>query len=279
MSARREILPCGRHNADYPIRPGGGRNNLPQRPSAATRAGASPPSASDRAVAQRPSSNLRRTIKEHHGSGRALIPRLKSLRGRDKKTFRKYLRNLLELNPRKITHEQGLVMNNKVICILFGMTVAFMSSAASAGWLYASSFQYFNASGVVVGQSILSCSTTSPRKFSGVVSSYWRQDSVLCSNLVGITGWQCFYGVNNDNPALYPAGTWDCTTQYTQVEKPGEKVINDVNKLPPGMSLESSCQKVGCDVRASQFIPALANGAVVDSNNSSVPAGATDPIQ
>jgi len=169
-------------------------------------------------------------------------------------------------------------MKFRAIHLISGLLFMCFSCSAFAGWLYASSFQYFNASGTVVGQSILSCSTTTPRKFSGVISSYWRQDSVLCSDLAGISGFDCFYGSNASDPTAYPVGTWDCAPHYT-VYQPGGKVTNDVNKLPPGMSLEASCQKVGCDVRANQFIQSLASGAVVDPNNSSVPPGATDPLE
>lgn len=166
-------------------------------------------------------------------------------------------------------------MKLRSIALISGLVILLFSSTASAGWLYASSFQYFDATGHVVGQSLLSCSTSTPRKFSGVKSTYWRQDSILCSDLATLAGWDCFY---TDGPGGYPTGPWDCAPHY-EVYQSGGKVINDVDRLPPNMTLETSCQKVGCDVRATQFIQSLAAGAVTDFNNSSVPIGATDPVQ
>jgi hypothetical protein len=163
-------------------------------------------------------------------------------------------------------------MHSKTISGLIATLIMLLVSTPSfAAWQYAKSYVYFDAQGTVVGQSIQNCSTAVPRKASGQVTDYWREDSVLCSNLVSY-GTVCTYYDESPPPAgdVYPRGGWVCDTHGSVAEE-GGKITTGYNHLPPGLSLENSCQKVGCDFREQWFISELQAGIYTDFSNASTP--------
>jgi hypothetical protein len=160
-------------------------------------------------------------------------------------------------------------MRNLRINILLGIFMLFVTAPAWAAWKYADSYVYFDGSGNVVGESILTCNTATPRQASGAVTQYWRQDKVDCDRLA-ISGTQCtYYGIIEDGQS-YPIGDWLCLPNIT-TNSSYDKLQTDSAHLPPGMTLEHSCELVACDIAEGYFINPLIPGIYTDFSNASVP--------
>ncbi|WP_250624478.1 hypothetical protein [Pinirhizobacter soli] len=160
-------------------------------------------------------------------------------------------------------------MRNFRITILLGIFMLFVTAPAWAAWRYADSYVYFDTSGHVVGESILTCSTATPRKASGAVTSYWRQDTIDCDTQT-ISGYQCTFYNDIQNGHVYPVGTWICQPNIV-TNSEFDKLQTNTTHLPPGMTLEQSCQLVGCDIEQVYFINPLIPGVYTDFSNASVP--------
>jgi hypothetical protein len=169
------------------------------------------------------------------------------------------------------------MMKRRLGIIAAFLILTLATSSASASWMIADSYVYFDASGNLIGQSVLTCDVGLGRMFSGQQSSYWRQDLVSCarSALGGVSN--CLWDTtpNMDVPpyhTVYPVGGWMCTAQYIQLT--GQHNIGMTSHLPPGMTLEASCQIVGCDQAQLGIVNVLAPGAHKVAVNSTVPPDA-----
>lgn len=143
---------------------------------------------------------------------------------------------------------EGKAMKIRVISILFGLAFTFFTSSAFAAWAYAENFTYFDASGNVVGQSLLSCNTSMPRKAAGVTSIYWREDVTLCETIVMVVGDLCY--ATTDGPG------WSCIPKQVATQVAGVRNTR-TDHLPPGMTDAASCSKAECGVPYPAFLPYL----------------------
>lgn len=160
-------------------------------------------------------------------------------------------------------------MKLRVISILLGFVFTFSASNAFAAWMYAENFTYFDASGNVIGQSLVGCSTATPRKASGVTSIYWREDVTLCDNQVGIIGESCMPSVNNDGHI-----SWVCTPNLKTFEVKGVRNVR-IDHLPPGLTDAASCSRAACSIPEPPFITALQAG-VHSAGSESYPPNKND---
>lgn len=152
---------------------------------------------------------------------------------------------------------------------LVALICFFLSSPAWAIWVSANSFVYFDAQGNVIGQSIISC-TNSIRQYEGTTSIYWREDSMNCENST-LNGWSCSWKAENgpSGTSVWPTGGWNCNPIVNYVQ-PYPPIQTSQEYLPPGMTLEQSCTKVGCD-RPDQFLGQWTTAPQADLTNSSLP--------
>lgn len=153
-----------------------------------------------------------------------------------------------------------------VIVLLLGCVLSVLSLPSWAIWVSANSFVYFDANGNVIGQSIIGCAA-SPRQYEGTTSVYWREDSLNCETS-SISGWQCTWLVPNIPGDVYPEGGWDCNPIVNYVQ-PGNLVTGE-QYLPPGMTLEESCEKAPCD-EADQFLGQWTTAPQLDPSDVSLP--------
>ncbi len=157
----------------------------------------------------------------------------------------------------------------QILCLAMGLFLAIVSQKASAAWLFADSYAYFDAAGNVVGQSILTCNTANPRKASGTTSIYWRMDTTLCSNRAGIEGDLCYQQIENNTVIR-----WSCAPNVVTFQTKGVRSTR-TDHLPPGLTTALSCAKVDCTLIEQQIIPDLQAGAHV-AGSESLPPNASD---
>jgi hypothetical protein len=153
-------------------------------------------------------------------------------------------------------------MKLRVISILCGLAFTFFTSSAFAAWAYAENFTYFDASGNVVGQSLLSCSTATPRKAAGVTSIYWREDVTLCMTTVKIVGELCYRA--SDGPG------WLCVANQIATQPSGVRNTR-IDHLPPGMTDAVSCSLAACGNPTPTFLPALQSSVHIAGSESYPP--------
>jgi len=139
-------------------------------------------------------------------------------------------------------------MKIRVTSILCGLLLSVFTSSAFAAWAYAESFTYFDVSGNVIGQSLLGCSTATPRKAAGVTSIYWREDVTLCMTSVKIVGDLCYRA--SDGPG------WLCVASQIATQPSGVRNTR-TDHLPPGMTDAVSCSLASCGNPTPTFLPAL----------------------
>lgn len=125
--------------------------------------------------------------------------------------------------------------------------LALASSSAFAMQNDAVSYVYFDSQGNVVGQSINTCFNANPRTYVGVWSEFYRTDTYGCTRGVSISGTSCITSLPSGGPdpgSTDPQGGTVCTTRTSQGELPTPGF--QVGHLPPGMTLEQSCDMSQC---------------------------------
>jgi hypothetical protein len=166
-------------------------------------------------------------------------------------------------------------MKSKMNTFVLAVILTLCSSPVFSMVMTANSYVYFDAQGNVVGQSIMSCGNQA-RQAAGVTSQYWRQDSYNCDS-IALTGAHCIWQASappdtepeyNLSGGIYPIGGSVCQAEYTTTQTSVD--LHPLNYLPPGMTLEQSCNIATCDGVPDKFL-GIWTSVSYDYTNSSLP--------